>query len=189
MTDPSWNGVLLAGAAVFAAGVAAWTANHRMEWQLTHDREMRDRDALRQMLDDALRVVGDGINLVGESLEQRHEGQGLEGPGRARWLATLNDDTPKLRQRSMQVVLRAQGELERLRLRFGMGHEVVKCYGKLKDELASAFDGEFARRRNAETTSGESMKTSLGAKTGEFIRLCRPYVGVEGDRRSRWGQA
>jgi len=160
-----------------------------MEWQLTHDREMRDRDALRQMLDDALRVVGDGINLVGESLEQRHEGQGLEGPGRARWLATLNDDTPKLRQRSMQVVLRAQGELERLRLRFGMGHEVVKCYGKLKDELASAFDGEFARRRNAETTSGESMKTSLGAKTGEFIRLCRPYVGVEGDRRSRWGQA
>src|SRR4051812_12710015 len=86
VTDPSWIEVLLAGAAVFAACVAAWTANHRMERQLTHDREMRDRDALRQMLDDALRVVGDGINLVGESLEQRHEGQGLEGPGRARWL-------------------------------------------------------------------------------------------------------
>jgi hypothetical protein len=179
VTDPSWNGVLLAGTAVFASAVAAWTANHRMERQLTHDREMRDRDALRQMLDDALRVIGDGINLVAESIEQRHKGHGLEGPAKANWLAALSADTSQLRQRSTQIVLGAQGELERLRLRFGMGHEVVKCYAKIKEELTSALDGEFARRRTAETTTGESMRTSLGEKTEEFIKLCRPYVGVE----------
>jgi hypothetical protein len=136
------------------------------------------------MLDDALRVIGDGINLVAESIEQRHKGHELEGPAKAKWLAALSDDTPQLRQRSTQIVLRAQGELERLRLRFGMGHEVVKCYGKIKEELTSALDGEFARRRTAETTSSESMQTSLGAKTEEFIKLCRPYVSIGGSAQA-----
>jgi hypothetical protein len=68
---------------------------------------MRDRDALRQALNDALRVIGDSINLVAESIEQRHKGNGLEGPGKAEWLT---------------------------------------------EELISALDGEFARRRTAVTT-------------------------------------
>jgi hypothetical protein len=87
-----------------------------------------------------LRVIGDGINLVAESIEQRHKGHELEGPAKAEWLAALGDDTPQLRQRSTQIVLRAQGELERLRLRFGLGHEVAKCYGKIKEELTSSTE-------------------------------------------------
>lgn len=150
---------------------------------------MRDRDALRQMLDDALRVVGDGIDLIAESLGQRHEGHGLEGLAKATWFATLNDNTRELRQRGMQIFLQAEIELNRLRLRFGRGHEVVKCYSKIEAELVSPLSGEFVRRQNGETTSDESTKTNLGEETGEFSNLCRPYVGVEGDPPSRSGQA
>lgn len=63
MADPTWDGALLAGAAVFAAAVAAWTANHRIAkqldaeserlgQQLRHDREMRDLEELRGLLDE-----------------------------------------------------------------------------------------------------------------------------------------
>jgi hypothetical protein len=64
VNNPTWDGALLATAAVIAAGLAAWTANRRIDKQLTHDRKMRDLDEMRGVIDEANGVVTESITAI-----------------------------------------------------------------------------------------------------------------------------
>lgn len=56
--------LVLAVAAVFAAGLAAWVARKNVEDQLAHDREMGDLGHARQGLSAAVETVADAIDAV-----------------------------------------------------------------------------------------------------------------------------
>ena len=188
----SWDGVLIAGAAVVAAALAAWTANRRidkqldaessrLDRQLAHDRKMRDRDALRQMLDDALKAIGEGIEVLEESARERSDGYGLEGEAKLQWGNALDEMTSELKSRARRNWVRVHGEAKRLRLRFGADHDVMKCYEGLVMMLGEAGDTEFDNRRFRRLWARE-RRVELDEVISEFVRICRPYVGVQDDR-------
>jgi hypothetical protein len=123
MDQPTWDGLLLADAAVFAAAVAAWSANRRidkqllaaegerLDKQLAHDRWMRELDELRRLVDDATtcglaasKVVGAYRDRVRERLH--------DSPGRL----TLSESE---RRAATGQVAAMQGFVDRLEVRFG----------------------------------------------------------------------
>jgi hypothetical protein len=184
--------VLIAGAAVIAAALAAWTANRRidkqldeesgrLDRQLAHDRKMRDRDALRQMLDDALRAVGEGIEVLEESARERSDGYGLEGEVKLQWGKALDQATSELKSRARRNWVRVHAEAARLRLRFGTEHDIMKCYEGMIMMLGGAGDAEFDSRKLRQLWAHE-RRVELDEAISEFVRVCRPYVGVQDDR-------
>jgi hypothetical protein len=63
-----WEGligpVLIALAAIFAAGLAAWVARRNHAQQLAHDRELRDLSHARQSLAAAVESIADAVDSV-----------------------------------------------------------------------------------------------------------------------------
>jgi hypothetical protein len=58
--------ILIALAAVFAAGIAAWIARKNHSQQLRHDREMRDLSHARASLSSAVETVVEAVDSVSE---------------------------------------------------------------------------------------------------------------------------
>jgi hypothetical protein len=172
---PTWDGVLIATAAVIAAGLAAWTANRRMGKQLAHDREMQDREALRLMLDDAIAVIGRGMDLIAESRQKREYDKALKEIGKPRSPDEQVADHEKLFSEGIRNLVSMTNEAQRLRLRFGLEHPITKSYVDLHKALARLFQREIEGSNTAE----DDASTEMGSQISTFIELCRPYIGVK----------
>ena len=167
-SDPWWHGligpVLLAATAIVAAWIAARTANHRQQEQLTHDRELqkvqlaydreqRNRQHVRDAVDDAVRSVDaalrfmfeyEALIMVGDP--QRTERRNVVDDGGASSNATadalraLKEETDEIHAQSQAVYdanIDLTSENLRLSLRLGKDHAIVKSQQALRDVYAT----------------------------------------------------
>lgn len=177
------DGVLLAGAAVFAAAVAAWTANRRidkqlaaeakrLDKQLAHDRWMRELDELRQLVDDAAACGLAAARSVGAYRDEGRE--------------ALHDSSGRLprlsgteREAATKQVAAMRGFIERFEVRFGRGHEIPELYSAFEASLDEAID-----LIDAESPSRETLQSAAGALAASsqryvaFMEAAREYVRV-----------
>jgi hypothetical protein len=181
--DPTWNGVLLAGAAVFAAAVAAWTANRRidkqldaeakrLDKQLAHDRWMREVAELRGMVDEAARAGLGASNLVHVFRNQ------------VRWIVEDAGEPNELYASKLRTaqdaVAEMQGFVERFELRLGWNHEVPVAFGSWQlamEEALECFETQPAQM-SALRNGGERLRDSANRYLS-FMEAARPYVRLE----------
>jgi hypothetical protein len=165
MDCPTWDGVLIAGAAVIAASLAALTANLRMNRQLRHDRKMRELAELRSMLDAAVVAANEALQAI----------------KRAKRYAELDDD------RLADVVAEGPdlcGEVShqggRLYLRFGRNDEITSAYTKVHQALLALFDVTNGSAPWPQKTQEAVEEAELLAhqRLAAFADHCRPYVRV-----------
>ncbi|MGH3373134.1 MAG: hypothetical protein ACRDP6_00195 [Actinoallomurus sp.] len=165
--DPWWQElvgpVLLAATAIIAAWIAAKTANERQAAQLAHDRELqieqltydreqRNRQHVRDAVDDAVRSVDAALRLMFEyealiliGDDQRTERRRVLDDDalptvKAEALSALKDETDEIHAHS-QAVYDANIDLTsqnlRLSLRLGKDHQIVKSQQALRDVYAT----------------------------------------------------
>lgn len=183
MADPTWNGVFLAAAAVFAAAVAAWTANRRidkqlnseakrLDTQLAHDRWMREVEELRRMVDDGAATglaAGNAIHVF------RRQVRWIvleEGRSNEKYVAKLGN--------AQGAVYKMHGYVERFELRLGRGHEVPSAFSSWQLALEEALEWLETAPPTKEVlqNGGERLKASAGCYL-EFMEACRGYVRLE----------
>ena len=183
MANPTWNGLLLAFAAVFAAAVAAWTANRRidkqldaeserLDKQLAHDRWMREVGELRSMVDEAANKGLEAGNLIHVFRTQ------------VRWMVE-EDELPNERYASklraaQNAVAKMQGFVERFELRLGRGHAVPGAVGSWQLTMEEALERFEKQPADMEAlrSGGERLKASADRYIA-FMEAARPYVRLE----------
>lgn len=186
MDYPTWDGVLLAVAAVLAAGIAAITAilrqrqqlnaeSERLHRQLAHDRQLREEEETRSVLDDALRAAGLAIDTTSEFLSNSLLNRAREEAGLEPQPLDAGEIVGKAR--IVLVGLGAQGQ--RLRLRFGEEHELFASY----QDLLFTMQAVVAAQVEAMTgEQGSEMATETAQEAGdrlrEFGEVSRKYAGV-----------
>lgn len=147
--------ILIAGAAIVGAALAAAVAIWRMRVQLAHDRKMRSQEHRRDSLDAAIETVDETFRAVTVMTGRVQQAPGLrEGP-----LAILqNPDSSatakeeaegeideihdackeaikQARERDIEMTV----QVVRLNLRFGE-HEISNCYDALCDAFSRQVD-------------------------------------------------
>jgi hypothetical protein len=170
LTDgkPLWQelvgAVLLAVTAILAAAIAARTANTRQGQQLAHDRELqaeqlaydreqRNRQHVRDAVDDAVRSVDaalrfmfeyEALIMVGDAQRmERLRVLGDDGASpvvKADALGALKEETDEIHAQSQAVYdanIDLTSENLRLSLRLGKDHRIVKSQQALRDVYAT----------------------------------------------------
>jgi len=170
-----WNhnaGSLVVGlAAIVAASLAAYVSIRNHKQQLTHDREIRDRDAIRDAIDSAVQGISTcvlrGVTFSGSiaTLEQAREK--LKGADRD------NSEVLAKRQREVTASLSAVTEATtplytainamhadtiRLSVRLGKEHPVAVEQAKTRDAL-SEWTAALDKGRDQDRTDNEKKAT------------------------------
>jgi len=179
---PTWDGILLAGAAIFAAAVAAWTANRRIDKQLSaeserlteqlkHDRLMREAEELRRIMDEAAQTGTKAGTSIHEFRQQvRHRVS--SGSASAFYLPRLEE--------AKQSVQSLQSFVERLELRLGKGHQVPDLMIEWQAELERAlesFESEPPTKENLK--EGSKYLSDSAQRYIEFMDAARPFVQMK----------
>ena len=164
--------LVVAGAAVFAASLAAWIADRNHKRQLVHDRDLQNQDHIREVLDaanvsatDAHESVNDYLYTTGGSGTSRGE--------------LFND---------AQAKINAINNLtHRLRVRLGEDSEIAKKHEAIGNALQTAVDDEVARRGGSHqaASTGASVEdeaeqirwTPVKAAFREFRHECHDWFG------------
>ncbi len=158
---------LLALTAILAAGIAARTANERQAAQLAHDRELqkvqlahdreqRNRQHVRDSVDDAVHSVDAALRLMFEyealimvgdpqRTERRNvlDDGGASSNAKADALRALKEETDEIHAQSQAVYdanIDLTSENLRLSLRLGKDHAIVKSQQALRDVYATRHD-------------------------------------------------
>ena len=193
MDCPTWDGVLLAGAAVFAAAVAAWTANHRIDKQLTaeskrldrqleaesrrldrqlaHDRWVREAEELRRMIDEAAQTGTKAGTAIHEFRQQvRHYER--DGSPSVFYLPRLEE--------AKHAVQSLQAFVERFELRLGKRHAVPEAMISWQVELEKALEILESQPPTTEgfKEGGKRLSDSAGRYVN-FMDTARPFVRLE----------
>jgi hypothetical protein len=190
---PTWDGVLLAGAAVLAAGIAAATAiwrqrkqldaeARRLREQLAHDRSMRELEETRTVLDDAMQAVSAAIEWTASrkgnmSLAQqiREEAPGVDQAG-----ITFREAKQVVAE-STALLTGLTSEGQRLRIRFGDAHELFKAYEKLVHKVNKTITlaGESVLTGEADEEVLREAGKKAGAEIKVFVGICLKYTALE----------
>jgi hypothetical protein len=199
MDCPTWDGILLATAAVFAAALAALTAiwrqkkqleaeserlarqldaeASRLARQLQHDRELREDEETRKILDDAMRAATVAIEttaqLFGRSALDKARGEAGVDP--------RPFDPDEIVRESSTAMVELTGQGQRLRLRFGEEHELHLGYQRVLFAMQKSIilmgEGVLAGE-DGPTTDAQEASQEAGERLKEFGQICKKYVGV-----------
>jgi hypothetical protein len=154
----------------------------RLERQLEHDREMRDLEELRTVLDDAASATARSIQAI---LIARQETPVLGYEVSSDFVESQEAQRQRLRaveeahSETWALALQAQ----RLNLRFGPDHPVPKSFWKARDELVdliTAVDVEPELRTQEQHARIEELLKTAGEMNKAFVRVCRKYTAVAG---------
>ncbi|HEU4393328.1 MAG TPA: hypothetical protein VFR04_06805 [Solirubrobacterales bacterium] len=176
---------MLATAAVIAAGLAAWTANRRIDKQLTHDRKMRDLDEMRGVIDEANGAVTESISAILHLRSrtpvigyEQEKGETIEG-----FLA--DEEAVRIRREAAEdahdKTFAVAPEHGRLRLRFGADHPVPQSYMANRDGLVTLIQAVDVLPENWTEETSQIVEGHLGRSgqlNAEFIERCRELVRV-----------
>ena len=130
MEAADWGDVVIAGAAVIGAIVAASVAVWRMRRELAHDRKMRRAEALRDLLDQSVTGLAEVADVVGRLYPEAKEFSGRVFPNQ-----TFEKDLDEARDK----VLALGNDFQRLRLRFTNFPHVPNIYWEARDALEKAL--------------------------------------------------
>jgi hypothetical protein len=170
MESADWGDIVIAVAAVAAAAVAAVTANYRMRRQLEHDRDLRVRDELRGVIDNAAEALADAAEAMGEIFplgKQAQSGSNFEAFEAA--VRTAEEKTHDIAR-----------HWQRLILRFGRTHEAPTALWAAREALLEAL----AQFEEGQVPTDEQIQLSRdlyresASRTGTFTLICAPLVSV-----------
>jgi hypothetical protein len=194
MDCPTWDGIILALAAVVAATLAAGTAiwrqrkqldaesrrqqkqlnaeSERLDRQLGHDRWTREVEELRSLVDDAATAGLAAGNLI-------HVFR-----GQVRWMVEdegqLNAKyTAKLRA-AEDAVAGMQGFVERFELRLGVKHPIPDAFAGWQLAQEQALESFSVAPPTKESVRQGSQNFKLAAnRYVEFMDSARPFVQLD----------
>lgn len=185
--------VLLAIAAVLGAGLAAYVAMRNHKQQLKHDREMRNRDATRNTIDDAIEGIADAVihtaNLGARitSLETaRARRQEVDSTGEGNLAAAkaafekVDKKVAELIRPTYEAANVMAFQTARLEIRLGNGHPVARCHKGVREALDgwndSLTDGIRRNRTNAELEGTEERIEDLSRARTDFDTACHGWM-------------
>lgn len=201
--------VLLAATAIVAAAIAARTANTRQGQQLAHDRELqkeqlaydreqRNRQHVRDAVDDSVRGIDaalrvmfeyEGLIVVGDN--QRTErrsvlgGDGMRPTVEAVALSALKEETDEIQAKSQAVydaAIDLNSENLRLSLRLGKDHQIVRSQQALRDVYSERHSLLKPLHKRPLTDKDREQIRSVSKSTAEafssFFQDCRRWFEV-----------
>lgn len=184
---------LLALAAIGAAYLAAATAKANHRRQLDSDRELRDREHIRDVLDTVAErsqatswAIRDWRHKLAKSEKARDVLQLSGEIDVERRLKEISgavlDEALELNQQGQEMVF----DTIRLTLRLGVDHEIVACHDRWSDELIALSDAREVvadRNRSAEEiTEDRELEKRVSKASTNFLAACtRWFTGRDDD--------
>jgi hypothetical protein len=183
---------LIAGTAVFAAWLAARTANNRQREQLDHDRDMRDREDIRDTLDgssERAETCLRGLRGFSAAIQAARPKGSEEELDEA--------DAEELRKEVLNAQGQAHGHLQemiadliRIGLRFPEEDPITECHMDLHDAYEEWYDAMAADWAGDSDDSKEDavpQAEKAAAKAFEqFMLNCRAwFAGVSEGEEER----
>jgi hypothetical protein len=179
----------VATAAIFAAIVAARTANQRQRAQLDHDSEVRRREHIRDALDTAAERLYEAFEALavyelrieeGEKARaalkkaRDHEATSPDDLDQAKTLVDhIHDQIEEAIQQSASQLLAVQASEFQLKLRIGNDHPIVKAYERAKlgfAEIRKALDnGRIRDRTDGEKSTYEEVDKESATAYSDFL--------------------
>lgn len=196
--------ILIAGAAVTAAGLAAYVASRNQLRQLAHDRFLRNRDYIRDTIDAAAllaadsRIAIDRLVATLQVIEEEREEHGSDAPPspmkvidprewrEREWSKRYTES----HREAASALLTMRETNARLELRLAVDNPVVSSYSALREALTAAAN-------DATMEPGQSREKSLSAGDGDRIAAaedafaafrvaCRDWF--QGEPQDRWSR-
>jgi hypothetical protein len=171
MGSVNWGDIMIAGAAVTAAGIAAWTANYRLRKQLAHDRELRVQDELRSVMDAAVEAVADAAEEIGRLYPMGKGVQSGEIDQEAFERAVVSSESN---------VHNVRRQWQRLGLRFPRTHELPEALWVVANAFEAALDAfeEGIAPTDQQLEDSREKYRESGRLAANFSTLCGPHVAV-----------
>lgn len=210
--DPWWHQVIgpaliaATATAIIAAWIAAKTANQRQaaqlandrelqKAQLAYDREQRNRQHVRDAVDDAVRSLDAALRLMfeyeamilagdAERTERRNvlDDDGASTGDKAHMLGALKEEMEEIHARSQAIYdagIDLTSENLRLSLRLGISHQIVKSHQALRNVYRTRHRTlERLHRRSITEKDREDIQSaseSTGAVFTSFFQDCRKW--------------
>jgi hypothetical protein len=188
--------MLIAGAAVMAARIAAATANKRQREQLAHDLIVRSMQHIRDAIDEAVEIVYEGSKAVADFSISIP----LWEVSRPALEAQLVDEeaSPEAKKMAKERLMSELGEVTsehggtldqlsellasstRLKLRLGSNHEIPKLAESLRrawaELTALLIKGQTASRTPEEITETEEKEHEADGIYSEFHLACERWL-------------
>lgn len=209
--DPWWHQVvgpaLVAMTAIAAAWLAARTANHRQQEQLGHDRdlqkaqfaydrEQRNRQDVRDAVDEAVKGTDDAVRVMAEFVaaivsgdESRHINRATaavlaQGPttpdGPAQRLTEELEVLRGLNRALFDASIEMTSQTLRLSLRLGLHHPIVETHLAFRRAFSSRHDAMsplHTRSITEEDRAGFGAAEQSSSDTHEaFVEACREWL-------------
>lgn len=175
---------LIALAAVCAAWLAAHTANKRQQEQLDHDRTLRERELLRNTLDEVVESATRCIRELSEFSARAQVGDKQQDEGSAEdKLDALAVELMEAEDRTHALTLEMWSNTLRLHLRLPQSHPITISHEDLVDACRDWYKTLAAtgtERRTAEQVAAESdAKDAASAAFSVFMEASRAWFTGE----------
>lgn len=203
--------LLVPAAIVVAALVGAWfvaryagknvskelvAAEQRLETQMAHDRELRDRQATREMVDDVVAIMTEVLSSsadfavsIKEAESFRREIATTENGSESRSnveerLGDLESgDLGRHSQRSFEALFKCPPAHVRLRLRFPKGHPILIAFNQWY-EVVKASRKNFAKgltrlRTEQELKESTEMGKTIPSSLENFVTAVRDWIDAK----------
>lgn len=152
--------------------------SERLGYQLAHDRQMRDRDALRQCLDEGAILISNAVNTLHriraeaeQILDRIAKNQSYED------LVAERDETFK---RWTDAISDLHDYWQRLLVRVNVDEPLAKAFAVTLSQLGELGDVYWTNRLSSQLhpTFKRGMDTLAEMHT-DFLSECRQQVGIE----------
>jgi hypothetical protein len=196
---------LLAVAAIFAAAIAAYVASRNHTEQLDHDRELRDREHIRDTIDAAFEAAHDLIRKVtvwenqikfGEDKRTAYEEMAENATeeeaktNAEEKLEEINRGLTKEGLDIMETEIATTVFLMRLRLRLGKDHRIVTEHDAFRKAIKAQRKclerGEMRNRTTAEIDEAKRLDSASTQAAEVFLAACEEWFVTSEPRARPW---
>jgi hypothetical protein len=188
------SGSLFIGlAAIIAAGLAAYISIRNHKQQLAHDREIRDRDATRNAIENAVEGIANLVLKVVifsaqvdrieksrrpvEKTDSEGEGQSSE---RQEEIAGILTATKKALPEIHAATNRMHANTFLLAIRLGKNHSITTAHAKTQRALKQWFlnvnRGRSKNRDEAQRKEMDDLVSEVGASREKFESACFNWI-------------
>ncbi|HET8956274.1 MAG TPA: hypothetical protein VFN18_11510 [Solirubrobacterales bacterium] len=167
-------------AAILAAALAAGVSVVNRKAQLKHDRELRNRDYVRDAIDTSAGAMNDAIITVHKYVTLCER--------RPPVVTDLSGELSAAHKAARHDLFRVRTAVVPLELRLGKKHEIVKRYRNGREALLKFFND--AHSVNADSPQGtlDTQRKAVGKAYDPFRQACFAWLneGERADLRRRW---
>jgi hypothetical protein len=183
----SWfehNSVALA--AITAALLAAMVAILNRRAELRHDREMRNRDHIREIVDSSYQEVGQAIKKISDlmgvvlGIEEWRKEAGTEWVENPALVQELDRELEAARDQAHSTLPNLLTTNSRLEMRLGKEHPVATTHDEVRLAIKAVYDHapisfKSTREQDAKEID-ERLKDAAGSAYAEFREACFKWI-------------